>query len=183
MALWELAQHASESLRIRFLDEAMRDPIAVRQLCAAPEPALIAALGLDLDRRDRASRLLAERLRDPTLPLSLKAEIAFLALEIEDQPGPITEESSAIIAQASRENFPGTSGQPQKRTSGNAFVELSRAAAQAVAAALAGATNSFPRDYLTDPLYSVLDRLDTAEAVRVCGPAARVGYRLGAGDG
>ena len=183
-ALWELAQHASESLRIRFLDEATRDPIAVRQLRARSEPALIAALGLDLDRRDRALRLLAERLCDPTLPLSLKAEIAFLALEIEDQPGPITEESSAIIAQGSLENFPGTSGQPQKRTSGNAFVELSpRAAAQAVAAALAGATNSFPRDYLTDPLYSVLDRWTRP---RPCASAARrrvCWHRLGAGDG
>ncbi len=105
--LWELARHGSEWLRLRFLDEATRDPVAVRQLRARSEPAAIAAIGLDPERRTRASQFLSDRLRDPGLPLTNKVEVALLALEIENRPGPAVEELWAIIGQALAADFPG----------------------------------------------------------------------------
>ena len=80
--------------------------LGVRQLRARSEPALIAAVGLDADRRERASRLLSERLRDPGRPLWSKAEVGFVALELEDQAGPASEEYAGIIVQALRGDHP-----------------------------------------------------------------------------
>jgi hypothetical protein len=71
-ALWELALHQGEPIGVRFLDEATRDPLTARQLRARAEPALIAAIGLNLGQRDRASRLLIEKLRDAKLSPALR---------------------------------------------------------------------------------------------------------------
>src|SRR5262249_30651913 len=106
-ALWELAGLAGKPIGLRVLDEATRDPLAVGQLAARSEPALIVAIGLDPEKRDRAARLLAGRLRDPGLPLSQKAELAFTALELEDRPSPATEECATILAQAFAADPPG----------------------------------------------------------------------------
>jgi len=99
-ALWELSRHQGEPIGLRFLDEATSDPLTARQLRARSEPALIAAVGLDRGRRDRASKLLTEKLRDPKLPLPNKVDLAFVALELEDRPSPATEEYAGIIEQA-----------------------------------------------------------------------------------
>src|SRR5207253_1669578 len=64
------------------------------------ESALIAAVGLDTGRRERASKRLSERLRDPGRPLWSKAEVGFVALEFEDRAGPVAEEYAGIIVQA-----------------------------------------------------------------------------------
>ena len=50
-ALWELAERGTDSLRLRFLDEATHDWITLTQLRARSEPALIASVGLDPGRR------------------------------------------------------------------------------------------------------------------------------------
>jgi hypothetical protein len=79
-ALWELSLHQSGPIGLRFLDEASRDPFTARQLRSRSEPALIAALGLDLEKRDRASRMLTYKLRGTELPLPSYVDLAFIAL-------------------------------------------------------------------------------------------------------
>ena len=78
-ALWELTLHPDEPIGVRFLDEATRDSFTARQLRSRSEPALIAAIGLDLAGRERASALLRDRVRDPKLPSQIAAESAMVA--------------------------------------------------------------------------------------------------------
>ncbi len=80
-ALWELAQGQAR-LGLRFLQEAIRTPLTTTQLRWRSEPALIAAIGLDPERRIRASRLVVERLQDQSLDYRQRADIALVGLEI-----------------------------------------------------------------------------------------------------
>jgi tRNA A-37 threonylcarbamoyl transferase component Bud32 len=102
-ALWELAQERSAELRLRFVEEAIRSPFSARQLRARAEPALIAALGLDPERRTQAERLLVEQLQDSSL--GHRADVALTALELADPMSRISRPiadvlSSAIVRQA-----------------------------------------------------------------------------------
>src|SRR4051812_30913352 len=58
---------------------------------------MIAAVGLDLDRRAQASRLLAQRRREPGVTVRSKIDLAYLALEIEDWPDLESDEASAKL--------------------------------------------------------------------------------------
>ncbi len=105
-AVWELSRHQREPIALRFLDEATRDPITAVQLRTRSEPALIAAIGLDPERRTRAYLLLNSKLHDPKIEPSIKIESALLALELEDRPGPVTEAAAGAIAAVLRGGFP-----------------------------------------------------------------------------
>jgi hypothetical protein len=121
---------------VRLLEEAMRDPLPARQLRARCEPALIAAIGLDMGERERASKLLTDRLRDARLPLSSKIEMALIALELEEGPGPVTDECVGVIVQALTtegsndlrfgwsEHLTKSSGRIDPRTLGRVFLAL-----------------------------------------------------------
>jgi hypothetical protein len=101
VALWELAESGDERLRMRFLVEATRDPLTARQLCTRSEPALIAALGLDQARRNRVAKLLDGLLEDAhSVTLAHRADLALAALELEDQPSPVSRERAEIVIQA-----------------------------------------------------------------------------------
>ena len=58
------------------------------QLRTRSEPALIAAIGLDPERRSRAFTLLTSKLNEPKIEPSIKIESALLALELENRPRP-----------------------------------------------------------------------------------------------
>jgi hypothetical protein len=174
VALWELSLHQGEPIGLRFLDEATRDPIAVRQLRARSEPTLIAAVGLDTGRRERASRLLSERLRDQARPLWSKAEVGIVALELEDRAGPVAEESAGIIVQALKDDHP-----ENLRTSwrnhlieGSARLDPS-IVAHLLVATLERETDADVRSKVARALATVASRLERAEAARICGPAAQ----------
>ena len=98
-SLWELARLGDKDIGLRFLDEATRDPITLSQLRARSEPALIAAVGLDESKRDRAVELLDQRLHEPERSPIQKGDVAFIALELTDRPGLLTE---ACTGQSSR---------------------------------------------------------------------------------
>ena len=85
---------------LRFLDEATNDPLIAHQLRSRSEPALIAAIGLDPGRRERASALLQGKVRDPKLQLANRVESAIVELELEDRAGPVTEEATNLIVQS-----------------------------------------------------------------------------------
>jgi hypothetical protein len=102
-ALWELAGDGPGSLGLRFLDEAARVQETARQLCARAEPALIAAVGLDPKKRERAIGLMMRRLGETGLPPAQKADIALTILGLTDRPGPearACEEALAVAIEA-----------------------------------------------------------------------------------
>ena len=91
--LWELATLESDTVGLRMLDVASRDPQMTRQLLR--ESTLVAAIGLSPGLRQRALRLLRPRVDDPNLALDHRAEIAWLALLLLDKPG---RDSAACVA-------------------------------------------------------------------------------------
>ena len=97
-ALWELVELTDDRVRIRFLDESASDPVAVRQLRARLGIATNAAIGLDPERREKMVQVMVRRLRDPSLPLAQRVDLALVGLELEDQAGPFTEECVRVVA-------------------------------------------------------------------------------------
>ena len=86
---------------MRFLAEAVRDPINAGKLLSRSESALIAAVGLDPSRRDRAAELLADQFlgAEHGAPAH-RANLAMLALEIQDRPGPAALQFAEIVSEA-----------------------------------------------------------------------------------
>jgi Protein kinase domain len=174
-ALWELSLHQDEPIGLRFLDEATRDPLAMRQLRARSEPALIAAVGLDARRRDRASRLLNERLRDQGRPLWSQAEVGLIALELEDEGGPAPERYTKIIVQALTEDRPENLTTPWRNhlIEGSARLEPS-ITARLLAAAMERESDARLRSQVASALTIVASRLELAEAARICRHPAEI---------
>jgi serine/threonine protein kinase len=85
-ALWELATSQGDSLRLRFIKEALRGPVTTRQLKYRAEMALHAAVGLDPKRRAAAERLLLARLQDPALDPEQRTDVALVAAALGDLP-------------------------------------------------------------------------------------------------
>jgi hypothetical protein len=82
--LWELAENRGERLGLRFVEEALREPMTTRQLKLRAEPALHAAVGLEPDRRAQAERLLVGRLQDPELSDGQRADVALVTVALGD---------------------------------------------------------------------------------------------------
>jgi serine/threonine protein kinase len=99
-ALWQLAQQPDNGLRYRFLVEGMSGPLSSRQLRTCSEQSLIAVVGLDPSKRSWAARLMTDRLHDSNLSLDHKADVALLALELEDQDNGSTREYADIVIEA-----------------------------------------------------------------------------------
>jgi hypothetical protein len=182
--LWELAQLGNRDIGLRFLDEATRDPISLSQLRARSEPALIAAVGLDESKRDRAIGLLEQRMRDPKRSPIERADVAFIALELADRPGPLTETCAGSIIEALGSNppdvirrrwFVGTKsvlqvGAMEGETRGlqNIAVCVAPAdSAQVISAAMARETDWNVRDILATNLVAVAARMEPGDASRM----------------
>ncbi len=96
-ALWELSLHQGKPIGLRFLDEATKDPIP----CASSGPGRAGT-----DRRGRPRRgeakagvPAAERAASRTgRPLQSKAEVAFVALELEDRASPRPKRNAASLS-------------------------------------------------------------------------------------
>jgi predicted Ser/Thr protein kinase len=104
-SLWELAELGDDRLQMLFLDEAVQRPISARQLRIRSEPAMIGVAGLDVNRRNQAAKLLVERLRTKDLNSPAhRADIAILALELDEQPGPLTQFCTRIAIESIAES-------------------------------------------------------------------------------
>ncbi len=119
--------------------------------------------------------MLVERLRDPALPLESKAEMAFLLLEIEDRPGPATEQAAETLVRA----FEGPVSQQLRSGLVKRLADVANriepsAAARIMLAGLEHETDADARGQLAGALSSTVSRLGPAEAAKVWGPAARV---------
>jgi uncharacterized protein (DUF2267 family) len=173
-ALWELARLGDTDIGLRFLDEATKDPITLSQLGARSEPALIAAVGLDAEKRKRAARLLTDRLGDPELQLQSKVDLAFVALEFEDRASPETEKECGFLLQGLAGDFP-----DQHAAWRNRLIAVSARidpsiAARTLAEALGRETNADARLILASALSEVAGRMNRTEAARICGQVAKI---------
>ena len=197
-ALWELARLGHTDLGLRFLDEATKDPTILSQLGARSEPALIAAVGLDAEKRKPAARLLAERLGDAELQLQSKVDLAFVALEFADRASPETEEELGLINRLSGDIL-----DPERLIAVSARIDPG-IAAKMLAEALGGVPDAGARSssrksrrmrsggmmgggmmgggmmmnppaslLLASALTGVAGRMDPTEAACICGQAAK----------
>ncbi len=173
-ALWELSLNQGQPIGYRFLNEATRDPITLRQLRARSEPALVAAVGLDTSRRASASRLLSERLRDQDRPLWSKAELALLALELEDQPGAAPDDYAGIVVQALGADRPENLRTAWRNHLIDGSTRLEpRIAARLLAATMDRETSAEGRYQMASALTTVANGLERPEAELICGGAAQ----------
>jgi hypothetical protein len=83
-ALWELAERPGEHLWLRFVEEATRTPLTTSQLQGRAQPALIAAVGLDPEKRRRVERVLADRLEDTSLSGEHLLHLGMVLVELGD---------------------------------------------------------------------------------------------------
>jgi hypothetical protein len=86
-SLWELAQNSGDRLWLRIIEEAVQTPRTTGQLRGKDEPSLplIAAVGLDEQRRDRAQRYFAAQLGKSGKDDKQQADIAILSMSLWDQ--------------------------------------------------------------------------------------------------
>ena len=175
MALWKMAGLDDDRVWLRFLDEATRDPVTATQLRSRSERAMIAAVRLDSSRRSRAIALFQKRLRDSSLSLPQRCEIALTALELEDRPGPVVEESVKMLRKALAADSPAGMGRQwmfhlrcnQDHLEPNTIASM-------LSETLQRETNGDARRMSAEGLSSVASRLEPTESARVCGAAARV---------
>ena len=174
-ALWKLARFDDNRIWLRFLDEATLDPVTTSQLQSCSQPAMIAAVGLDSLRRTRASELFQKRLRDSSLSLPQRFEIACTALELEDRSGPVTEEYAKVLSQVHAADF---SEDVRREWIYHILGNLDHLEPKTVASrlfeALEQETDPDALERLANGLALVALRLEQTESARVCSTAARV---------
>jgi serine/threonine protein kinase len=83
-ALWELAQEPGERLWFRVVEMAADSPLTAGQLSTRAEPALIAAVGLDPDKRRRTAQLLGKRFQAKGLNLRHQFDLVSTAVILGD---------------------------------------------------------------------------------------------------
>jgi hypothetical protein len=83
-ALWELAASGSPRLAYRFVESAVSSRSAAQQLRQRGPAALHAAIGLDLEKRARVERLLADASADPKLSVWERADVSLIMLALGD---------------------------------------------------------------------------------------------------
>jgi YD repeat-containing protein len=178
--LWELARLGDTDLGLCFLNEATLDEFATRQLRARSGPAMIAVVGLDLEKREQASLLLGDRVRDSRPSLVQKAEIAMVGLELEDRPDNQCEKYTNLILEALRTDLPEDT---RSALSSHVVCLADRIEPSTIArllsvelkssVALEPEPNARARLCLTDALARVARLMEPVAADRVCGSAAR----------
>jgi hypothetical protein len=163
--VWELAREDGGSLGVRFVEEATRDPVKSRQLCARSEPALIAAVGLDQNKRQQALDLLMKRLAEPGMRPAHKADVALTVLELTDRPGPETQACEEALAGAINAVPPAHLLAAWKQhLSRNVELMEPEATTRLILLVLPSETDAANRGDLAVALVKAASRLDTAKA-------------------
>jgi tRNA A-37 threonylcarbamoyl transferase component Bud32 len=99
-SLWDLASAKEARLRLRFVEEALRDPVSTRQLKDRATVALQAAVGLDGTRRRQVELLLGERLQAKAIPQERQENVALILAHLGNLDRPIAGRTAATLTQA-----------------------------------------------------------------------------------
>jgi hypothetical protein len=178
-ALWELAEKPGERMWLAFVTEAMRSRFAARQFGARPEQALVAAIGLDREKRRRVEQLLAEQLRSPDLSPSHQLDLLVVAITLGelDSPGDLglPDRFQQLVSQLAGKKDRDIDPERVARLLAGCVPELKPAlAVEVLTRALAKEGDSSRREVLARALPPVVERLEPEKATRVLGQAAGV---------
>jgi tRNA A-37 threonylcarbamoyl transferase component Bud32 len=170
-ALWELAQNPADRLWLQFVNEASRTPLTASQLGARAEPALIAAVGLDLEKRKRVGQLLAERLQAPGLGMRHQYNLAVVMVTLGDLEPTVAHRVADILLLAL-----GLGDLTMNREQVAAMLvdTAGRLEPGEAARVLTEALKQDAGRMLSNGLVAVAGRLEPAEAASVLRQAARV---------
>src|SRR5262249_40711336 len=178
-SLWELQGSRSETLWKRFVEQALRDPMATQQMKTRAEFALHAAVGLDSRKRLQVERLLSERMQDPTLTHGQRADLALMGVS----QGGLTPRAQAQVAQTLSEALgrvtdPATLREMAEglstlatRMDPEEAARICSQAARMVSQTLAKTPYS-GFEPLAQGLSAVAARMEPKEATRICSQAA-----------
>jgi serine/threonine protein kinase len=172
-AFWELAEKPGERLWFKFLEEATRTQLSSRQFSGRPEPALVAAIGLDTEKRRQAVQLLTERFQAPGLSVSHQLDLMVVMislgnLELADDLGIVDRLVQIVGNKESAVDHYRLSQQlvecGERMRSLQAFDILGRT--------LEKETDANARHLLAEGLAAAAARMEPAEASRISGKAA-----------
>jgi hypothetical protein len=96
-ALWELASSSSERVRQRFLEQALDRASTARQLKNRLHSAVVAAIGVDPERREQALELLRRRLRELSLDGRIREVCVYLVVELETEDPQLLRSASQML--------------------------------------------------------------------------------------
>jgi tRNA A-37 threonylcarbamoyl transferase component Bud32 len=176
-ALWELATNRGGNLGYRFVEEASRTPATSRQLRDRAALALSAAVGLDVERRDKVEALLMARLEDAALGDEQKRDLALAASEWDGLSNSAANRTARQLVRAMTATNPSADLWLPQRLSALAIRLDATEAAQVAASLLQGmkvVKNPFALVDLAQALAAVAARMDAKEAVAVSGQAVTV---------
>jgi hypothetical protein len=178
-SLWELTGSPGEDIWKRFVQEALRDPMSIRQLKNRAGVALHAAVGLDPGKRLQVERLLCERVQDPMLTDGQRGSLALIAVSL----GGLTPTARVLVARTLVEALGKESDPSALRELANGLASLTarmepeeaaRVCSQA-AAILCGtlAKSSYAAfEPVAHGLAALAAVMEPEEATRVCSRAA-----------
>jgi tRNA A-37 threonylcarbamoyl transferase component Bud32 len=99
-ALWELALEKRKGVRVRFVSEALRNPVCFQQLQARASWALHAAVGLDPAQRDAVEGVLLQHLRNEGTTAEARADLALLAATLGGLSEPAANRAGQALTEA-----------------------------------------------------------------------------------
>jgi len=174
--LWELASSPEERLRLRFVEEALCDPVLTRRLKDRSAFALQAAVGLDETRRTQVEALLGRRFQAKEIPAEQQEDVALCLAKLGIRDRALAGRTAATLLQAMRQtNDPfalGSLAEGLSAVAAHLEPEQGAEAAATLAQAMTRTTEPSALSDLARGLTAVSDRLEPKEAAQAYGQAA-----------
>jgi tRNA A-37 threonylcarbamoyl transferase component Bud32 len=171
-ALWRLAGTNNERVRLRFLEEAIRTESTASRFQSRAQWFVHGAVGLDSQRREQAERILTEGMLDQEKTLPQRSDIALLALELYEPGSPLQGACLKVASLALADKNLRETWRELLVARADAFTPGD--AARLLSQALPLEKDASARCLLACDLAAVAERLEPAEATRVCAEAARL---------
>jgi hypothetical protein len=171
-SLWDLAG-SEQSLRLRFVSEALRGPVQTRQLENRATFAFQSVVALDAAQRLQVEQLLGERLEARGIPEDQRRDVALALAVFGVQDRQLAARAAAALTDAMRKTQDPTALQALAEGLVSLVIRMEPApAAAALTKALSMSTDPFTLRTLAVGLGSVAARLEPEQAARACARAA-----------
>ena len=180
-ALWEVGSLKDERLHFRFVEQALQDPVATRQLTDRAAFAFQAAVGLDGRRRTQVEKLLGKRLLAKETPEDQREDVAIRPGHLGILDRFLAERTVATLTRAISQTF-----EPHRlsQLSEGLFAVAARMEPKEAAAVLTlalskpAAPGSAVKGQLAQSLSAVAARMDPKEAAAtLTGVISKTGRR------
>jgi tRNA A-37 threonylcarbamoyl transferase component Bud32 len=175
-SLWELASTKEDRLRLRFVQEALRGPVTMRQLKDRAAVAMQAAVGLDSGTRTQMQHLLGKRLEAKGIESDEQAVVALTLAHLGVNDQSVAGRTITILTQAMGQTTHPHEWADLSQGVSAVAVHLDQKEASRSAALLALAIrmtrNPYELKYYAQCLSVVASCLEPKESAAVCGQAA-----------